>query len=75
MKGEYFKNFLDQYEQQTNKNLEVLQKPKNSSLTEQSQRNKENFISNIKKKINNYGIKDNTSEITKTKISTEELLR
>jgi hypothetical protein len=75
LNGEYFKNFLDDYEKQVNKNLSDLKNNKLNNLIEQTQKNKENFISNIKKNINNYKLKEVTSEVTRTKINTEELLR
>lgn len=68
---------MDQYEKQVNENLSALKKPKNViPLSEQSQKNKENFISNIKKNINNYKIKEKKDkDYLHSKLSTEELLR
>ena len=65
---------MDQYEKQVNQNLSTLKKPKIMPLSEQTQKNKENFISNIKNNIKNYKIKENKYEFTQTKINTEDLL-
>jgi hypothetical protein len=63
---------LDHYEKQVNQNLSSLKMTKLIPLNEQMQKNKENFISNIKKNIDNY----NRKESTKTKkINAEEILR
>lgn len=57
--GESFKKFLENYEQKINKDMNVLKKPKLITTDEQSEINREKFLSNLEKKMNQIDLERN----------------